>query len=208
MAEKLFEDVEEMFEGKPTWSSDTKIVGLKIPEFLKKIEEKKGVDSPRFKLSGVEFYIKVTPGCDYPEFIRVSVVNCAKEIQTTSVTFLDGSGKKIGWKMDEVKANNGRGMGYSKFLSHEKFKAWDHGDVFNLKATVTLHKKVNPTGEGWIRYCSPVCLVSWFQYCVQEQVWWEPGNSQHCGAGGAQVSEKRGHHPCCYQGHHAGRGDG
>ena len=60
MAEKVFEDVDELFEeGKPTWTSLTKTIGMKIPKFLEKIEEKKIVFSPRFKLSGEEFCIKV-----------------------------------------------------------------------------------------------------------------------------------------------------
>lgn len=45
--------------------------------------------------------------------------------------------------------------GYSTFLSHEKYKTWakTHGDVFMLKATVTLHQQVNSTTEdGWTRY--------------------------------------------------------
>ena len=39
MAEKLLEDVDELFEeGKPTWTSLTKTIGMKIPKFLEKIE--------------------------------------------------------------------------------------------------------------------------------------------------------------------------
>ena len=56
VAEKVFEDVDELFE---EWTSLTKTIGMKIPQFLEKIEEKKIVFSPRFKLSGVEFCIKV-----------------------------------------------------------------------------------------------------------------------------------------------------
>ena len=62
MAEKLFEDVNQLFEEKPQWISETETVGLKIPDFLKKIEEKKVVISPKFTLSGVEFHIRVRPG--------------------------------------------------------------------------------------------------------------------------------------------------
>ena len=56
VAEKVFEDVDELFE---EWTSLTKTIGMNIPQFLEKIEEKKIVLSPRFKLSGVEFCIKV-----------------------------------------------------------------------------------------------------------------------------------------------------
>ena len=65
MAEKLLKDVDHLFVEKPTWSSETQTVGLEIPEFLKKIEEKKVVESPRFKLSGVEFCISVKPGSEF-----------------------------------------------------------------------------------------------------------------------------------------------
>ena len=151
MAEKLFEDVDELFVGKPTWTSETKTVGLEIPEFLKKIEEKEIVKSPGFKISGVEFYIRVAPGLDDPEFVFVSVdlVNGSNEVQTTSGSFLEGTGATASWKMTEIKNN----LYLSKFLSHEKFKAWakNHGDVFKLKVTVTLHQKGNTTGVDWIR---------------------------------------------------------
>lgn len=150
MAKNLFEDVDQLFE-ETTWTSETETVGLKIPGFIKKIEKKKTVNSPKFMLSGVEFCIRVVPGYDGSEFIRVSVVNCSKENQTTSVTFLEGSGAQSGWEMMEIRANRNRG--FPEFLSHQKLKTWakKHGDVFKLKVTVTLHKKVNTTGDSWIR---------------------------------------------------------
>ena len=102
MAEKLFKDVDLLFEGKPRWTSETQTVGLKIPEFLKKIEEKEDFDSPRFKLSGVEFCISVKPGS---EFIQVAVLNCSKKNQTTSGTIFLGFGDSIcHWEMKEVPA--------------------------------------------------------------------------------------------------------
>ena len=157
MAEKLFEDVNELFVEKPTWTSETKTVGVEIPEFLKKIEEKKSVVSPRFKLSGVEFSILVTPGCDDSQFIRVELKNCSTEDQTTSASFLEKSGARKSWKMLGIKAK--LNMGCPKFLSHEKFKTWaeKHGDVFKLKATVTLHQKKQ---DDWIRYCV-FLVLSW-----------------------------------------------
>ena len=94
MAEKLFEDVDKLFERKPTWTTVTETIGVKIPGFLKKIEEKKVVDSPRLILAGVEFCIRVAPGKIDPEFIWVSLRNCSEENQTTSVTFLEESGAR------------------------------------------------------------------------------------------------------------------
>ena len=79
-------------------------------------------------------------------------MNCTEEAQTTSVTFLEGSGKEgSSIKMKEIPAN--RGYGYPKFLSVKEFKAWatNHGEVFKLKATVTLYQKVS--GDDCIRYC-------------------------------------------------------
>ena len=92
MAEKLLGNVDELFVGKPTWFSENKTVGLEIPEFLKKIEEKKIVESPSFKISGVELFIQVKPGEDDPEFISVYLMDGSKgkEVPTTSVTFLEG----------------------------------------------------------------------------------------------------------------------
>ena len=161
MAEKLFEDVEELFVEKPTWSSETKTVGMEISDFLKKIEVKKITHSPEFTLSGVKFYIRVWPGFNGSEFIRVELVNGSKNDQTTSVTFLEGSGSQLSFKMGIVPSKYVQGgRGFDEFLSHQKFKAWakTNGDVFRLKVTVTLHKK-QETGDDWIRYRSPVCLL-------------------------------------------------
>ena len=146
MAENLLENgVDELFVEKPSWTSNTVTIGVEIPNFQKKMEEQKIVDSPRFKLSGLEFNIQVKAGTEKdPEFIGVFLQNDSKEAQTTSVTFLV-SGEEDRWEMKEIRANGG--WGYPKFLSHEKFQAWakKYGDVFKLKATVTLH-------NNWIRY--------------------------------------------------------
>ena len=130
MAKKLFRDVEELFVEKPTWTSNTKTVGVEISEFLKKIEEKKVTNSPEFMLSGVKFYIRVTPGYNGTEFVRVSLMNGSENEQTTSVTFLEESGAQASWKMHKVDSNSGRA--FTEFLSHEKFKTWakNHGDIF------------------------------------------------------------------------------
>ena len=195
MAEKLLEDVDELFVGKPTWTSETKTVGLEIPKFLKKIEEEETVTSPRFKISEVEFYIKVSPGNDDPEFVSVDVLTGSEEPPTTSVSFLEGTGAMASWKMREIKKG---GLGCGKFLPHQRFKAWakNHGDVFKLKATITLHQKGNTTVVDWIRYCNPCkpCVNIFAQ---------EPARKEAEAAG---VSEKRDLHLRSQQGHHAGRG--
>ena len=132
------------------------IIGGEIPNFLKIIEEKKRVDSPRFKFSGdvdgVQFFIRVCPGNEDLEFISV-YLRASKEDQITSVTFLEASGTRMSWEMTDVPLSTG--WGYKKFLSLKMFQTWakKHGDVFKLKATVTLHKQ-EETGGDWIRYCS------------------------------------------------------
>ena len=143
---------------KPTWSSETKTVGMEISDFLKKIEDKKVTNSLEFTLSGVKFYIQVRPGFKGSEFIRVELVNGSKNDQTTSVTFLEGSGSQLSFKMGIVPSE--KSGGFDEFLSHQKFKDWakTNGDVFRLKVTVTLHKK-QETGDDWIRYRSPVCFL-------------------------------------------------
>ena len=195
MAEKLFEDVDELLEEKSMSTSKTKTVGMKITEFLQKIYEKKFVDSPRFNLGGVEFFIRVRHNDENPqcEFIGVFLMNGSKKDQTFSVTFLEGSGTRESFK----KITALRGQGFLKFLSLEKFRTWAfiHGDVFQLKATVTLHQK--GTGDDWIRYFSPVCL-SCFLVPISSS-FKEPTET-----GGAQVSGKQGHHLCSHQGHYAG----
>ena len=156
---KLFEDVDELFVQKPSWTSETKIVGIESPEFLKKMEMKEIVRSPRFKLAGIEFFIDIY--CGETEFIGISLANTSDEDQTTSVTFTEESGVKRSWQMEIIKANIG--FGFAKFLSHEKYKVWakDHGDVFRLKAKVTLHQKRKTTEDedGWIRYVFNYILV-------------------------------------------------
>ena len=149
---KLPEDVDELFVQKPTWTSVTKTVAIESPEFMMKIEKKENVESPRFKLAGIEFYIRVKTG-DYcyngTEYIGVGLINCSKEDQTTSVTFTEESGAQESWQRKTIKA----WWGSVKFLSHENYEAWarDHGDVFKLKVKITLHKKVNTAEDGWIR---------------------------------------------------------
>ena len=154
---KLFEDVDELFVQKPSWTSKTRIVGIESPEFLKKMEMKEIVRSPRFKLAGIEFYIDID--CEETEFIGISLANTSDEDQTTSVTFTEESGVKRSWQMKIAEAN--RGYGFVKFLSYEKYKVWakDHGDVFRLKAKVTLHQKRNEDEDGWIRYVFNYILV-------------------------------------------------
>ena len=156
---KLFEDVDELFVQKPSWTSETRIVGIEIPEFLKKIEMKEIVRSPRFKLAGIEFCIRAIPGFKETEFIGLDLVHTSDEDQTTSVTFTEESGVKKSWQMEIAEAN--MGYGFANFLSHEKYKVWakDHGDVFRLKAKVTLHQKRNEDEDGWIRYVFNYILV-------------------------------------------------
>ena len=45
----------------------------------------------------------------------------------------------------------GQGLGWDKFLSHEKYRqlAEEHGDVLKLDIVVTLHTKAE--GDGWTR---------------------------------------------------------
>ena len=145
---KLFENVDELFVKKPTWTSVTKTVGIQIPEFLKKIDKKEKVKSPRFKLAGVEFYIRIFPGIHDSEFVGVDLVNSSNEDQTTSVTFTAESGIKGSWRMETVTANHRRG--FCHFLPHEDYKAC-YGDMFKLRAKVTLHQKLNTAEDSWIR---------------------------------------------------------
>ena len=160
MAGKLFENgVDELFVEKPSWTSNTVTIGIEIPNFLKKMEEKKIVDSPSFKLSGLEFYVQVQAGTEKnPEFIGVFLFNCSKEVQTMSAIFVEGG---MSWKFEMkeigIEGNLVGVVGIPEFLSHEKFKAGD-GDVFKLKATVTLHQK--KTGDDWIRYCNAFLFPS------------------------------------------------
>ena len=152
---KLFEDVDELFVKTKTKPSETKIVGIEIPGFLEKIEKNEEFSSPNFKLAGVEFYIRVG-FCS--EFIDVQLVNYSGEDQTISVTFTEESGVKKSIQTDTIDAKYYRTdgwLGFPEFLSYEDYEAWakDHGDVFKLKAKVTLHQKVMDEDEdGWIRY--------------------------------------------------------
>ena len=148
----MFEDVDELFAQKPMWTSETKTVGTEIPEFLDKIDKKEVVRSPRFKLAGVEFYIKVEPGNNETEFVCVSLVNCSDKNQTTSVNFTEESGVKSSWQMVTVGVNTGKG--FTMFLSHGNYKTWakKHGDVFKLKTKVTLHQQLYTAEDDWISY--------------------------------------------------------
>ena len=169
---KLFEDVDELFvktkgtsvtkNVKNTWTSVTKIVGIEIPAFLEKIEKGEQVESPRFKLAGVEFSIVVF-STKRTKFVYVepSLANRSDEDQTTSVTFTDESGVERSWQMEPLGAKDYDG--FPNFLSYEDYKTWakDHGDVFKVKAKVTLHQKRKTTEDedGWIRYVFNYILV-------------------------------------------------
>ena len=156
MFKRKVEDVDELFVKTKTKTkaktSVTKTVGIEIPDFLEKIDKKVKECCPRFMLAGVEFIIEIDPGFDNTEFVDVGLANLSDEDQITSVTFTHESGAKESWQMDELKAK--RSSGFPDFLSHEKYKAWakDHGDVFKLMVTVTLHQKEESAEDGWIRY--------------------------------------------------------
>ena len=163
---KKYEDVDELFVKKLTRTSETKTIALEIPEFLKKIAGNETVTSPKFRLAGVEFCIFVKPGT---RKVLVGLVNCniANEDQTASVTFTEESGKERIREMDKVS------VCCVQFMSHEEYKAWakDHGDVFKLKARVTLHQEINTAEGGWIRYVvnSVSFVFLGFNYNVQDQ---------------------------------------
>ena len=163
MFQRKVEDVDELFVKTKIKTSEIKIVGIEIPDFLDKIEKKVEVKSPRFKLAGVEFYILVIPGFSETKFIYVGLFNCSDEDQTTSVTFTDESGVDKSLKMYPFGANDHDG--FVEFLSHEEYKAWakDHEDVFKVKVRVTLHQKEESAEDGWIRYvCGDLVLIVWF----------------------------------------------
>ena len=152
---KLLEDVDELFVDNPTWTSETKTVGIECHQFLKKIDDKKLIESPRFKLAGVKFFIRIWTDYQSSGCVRVDLVHGhgSDEDQTSSGSFSEGSGARRNWEMKAIGVNNG--WGFKKFLTHEKYRAWakDNGDVFKLRAEVTLHTKVDTAEDGWTRYC-------------------------------------------------------
>ena len=127
---------------------------VEIRDFISKIEDgdnnKKALYSPKFKLAGVDFSVLVYPDKEGSGFIGVYLHNLSTEDQTTSVTMKhDSSNVESRWDMNKVLA--GKGWGYTKFLSHEKYRqfAKDHEDVLKLEVLVTLHTKVK--GDVWTR---------------------------------------------------------
>ena len=173
------EDVDLLFVQKPTWISETKIIGIEIHDFLKKIEKEEEVRSPKIELAGLEFYIVLTPSSfgkeDGEFFIFVSLVNSSHEELMTSVSFV-GSGVAQGtcWEMIVIEANGGL---EGRLLNLEKFKAWakTQGDVFKLKATVTLHRKMD-ADDGWTRSCQEVlsCVLV-LMFCSGARPGWSQG---------------------------------
>ena len=120
-----------------------------IGDESRKMEE---ISSPKFKLGGVDFSISVYPDDsdhDGSGFIGVYLNNHSDEDQTTSITVKLVSGVEKSLEMRVVKA--GKGRGWNKFLSHQKYQKWakDHGDVLKLEVMVTLHSKAE--GGGWTR---------------------------------------------------------
>ena len=150
---KLFDDVDEMFVKKTTWTSETKVIGIECHEFLKKFEKREDVLSPLFELDDADLMIrvrnkrKVVTGLDH---FDVELVNFSEKHQTLSASFIDWSGAQRRWKMKELNPDGGF---MPVFLSYETYKSWakENGDVFRLKATITLHKKVDAGQDGWIR---------------------------------------------------------
>ena len=149
-------ETDELFVLKTKWIKETTKKTIEIHDFLKKIEDdKKGIQSPKFKLAGVEFAIDVYPNNivnGSPDYIGVFLFNYSGEDQTISMTVKEASGlENLDLEMDIVET--GRGWGFHQFLTHEKYRAWakDNGDVFKLRAEVTVHTKVDTAEDGWTR---------------------------------------------------------
>ena len=130
-------------------SESTKKI-IEIRDFSTKIEDPENnhqeIDSPMFKLAGVEFSIIVIPDCSrfddsWPGFIGFSIFNRSKKEQLVSATF------KVAF-FREFPAVMAGGF---VLLSQEKYRQWAeaHGDVLQLEAMVTLHRKAE--GDGWTR---------------------------------------------------------
>ena len=146
---------EETFVLKTRMISESTKKTIEIHDFINKIEDqsnnKQAIFSPKFKMAEVEFSIDVYPDCSVhngPGFIGVFLHNYSKEDQMSCVSS-KASGVAGSWKMVKVPA--GKGWGWPKFLSHEKYREWAkaNGDVFKLEAVVTHHRKAE--GDDWTR---------------------------------------------------------
>ena len=130
-------------------SESTKKI-IEIRDFSTKIEDPennhKEIDSPMFKLAGVDFSIDVLPDCS--GYLCFYLRNYGDEDQTTSVAVKNGPGVDVNWKMMKVEA---QGIGVFWFISHENYRQWakDHGDVLRLEVVVTVHSKAE--SDGWTR---------------------------------------------------------
>ena len=126
---------------------------VEIHDFISKIEDEdkkmEAIISPKFKLAGVDFSINVYPDGSGCGFICVLLHNYGDEDQMTSSSIKQVSGEEKGWEMDKIKAK--KLWGFSKFMSHEKYRQFAkvHGDVLKLDVVVTLHTKAE--GDDWIR---------------------------------------------------------
>lgn len=130
-----------------SWSSRRMKTVVDIHDFRKKIEDVKikgkEIQTPMFKLGGVEMAIGVVPDHQSSGFIAVFLKNFSDQDQlisaTVEVKYGNGNSEKS-WEREEIR----KSWGWRKFLSHKTYKAVvkeEEGDIFKLEATVILHQE-------------------------------------------------------------------
>ena len=142
-----------------SWSSRRMKTVVDIHDFRKKIDDNeikgKEIQTPMFKLGGVEMAIKVVPDYDSSGYIAVFLYNLSDQDQLISATVEAKYGKgysEKSWERDEIRVN--KSWGWRKFLSHKAYKAVvkeEEGYIFKLEATVILHikKKISTDCSSW-----------------------------------------------------------
>ena len=138
----------------------TKTVSFSIPDFVEKIDEndenirRKAVKTPSFKLGELNFHCYVYPEYHKEEedygYVGFFLHNGNEEDVNLSMKILEAPGpvdKTMTLEAVTIEAN--KSWGWGGYMDHEEYREWarENGDVFKIKAKVTLHLKEGYSGR-------------------------------------------------------------
>ena len=125
-----------------TSASATKRVHCEIPNLLEKIERSvwSAILSPKFEVAGIEFSLLVWP---MPITGNIAVYLCNESGKKVCASFsIQSAGKMLSFEKKDYPAHFLKGS----LLSYSNYRKWveKNGDIFKLKATITVHLEQEP----------------------------------------------------------------
>ena len=125
-----------------TSASATKRVHCEIPNLLEKIERSvwSAILSPKFEVAGIEFSLLVWP---MPITGNIAVYLCNESGKKVCASFsIQSAGKMLSFEKKDYPAHFLKGS----LLSYSNYRKWvkKNGDIFKLKAIITVHLEQEP----------------------------------------------------------------